>query len=182
MGLPRHHQNPTAGKRNYRLPDEFPTNFMQSYAEYTGEKRHLCKLSNGTNEVWLKYASPTLFFTGTWKPKPTVPPSDITDEDDVPALPGNNRYLENALLARLYERTIPALFQAAAARAQQDLNAIYMATAPRSPRDSSEGIAPRSPASLPGRLPEVADHRATQLQDYRMPAARRALHRAKSRS
>ncbi len=155
----------TTGKANYRLPDEFPTNFVQSYDDFTGEKRFLCKISNGTNENFLEYSSPALFFTRDMEAETNGVPSeytimttsggskeiwlspppnatartvngvyiptnwDVDDEDEVPALPGNNRYLENSLLARLHRRTAPNLSAAFAADAAQDLNALYMSVA-----------------------------------------------------
>ena len=155
----------TEGKRNYRLPDEFPTNFLQSFDEFCGEKRYMCKISNGTNDNFLSYASPAVFAAresvadgngcpteytiestpgGSKEIRLGPPPDstartiwglyvptnwDIDDEDEVPALPGNSFYLQNSLLARIYERTAPALSAAAATRATQDLNALYMANA-----------------------------------------------------
>ena len=55
------HSNPIAktytGKRNYPLPKDFGTNFLRA-ADIDGGK-HMCKLSDGSGEVFLDYKEPT---------------------------------------------------------------------------------------------------------------------------
>lgn len=55
------HSNPIAktatGKRNYPLPGNFGTNFLRA-ADTDGGKR-MCKLSDGSGEVFLDYKEPT---------------------------------------------------------------------------------------------------------------------------